>query len=84
MAVILITHKLAEVLVDRRPVTAVLRQGRVAGQVTRAAATEASLVRLMFDKDLSSISVARLAAQAGGGHRCSSSPGRVPAGEGRR
>ena len=51
LAVVLITHKLDEVLESADRIT-VLRQGRVAGQVTGAAATEAGLVRLMFDKDL--------------------------------
>ena len=44
LAVILITHKLGEVLEGADRIT-VLRQGRVAGQVTRAAATETGLVR---------------------------------------
>ncbi|MCJ7676651.1 MAG: ABC transporter ATP-binding protein [Anaerolineales bacterium] len=51
LAVILITHKLNEVLECADRIT-VLRQGRVAGQVSRAEATEDGLVRLMFDKGL--------------------------------
>ena len=66
LAVILITHKLAEVLEIADRVT-ILRQGRVAGQVTRAAATEAGLLRLMFDKELARSPAARQAVQVGGG-----------------
>jgi len=66
LAVILITHKLDEVLECADRIT-VLRQGRVAGQVTRAAATEASLVRLMFDTDLAGPPASRHAAQTTGG-----------------
>ena len=66
LAVILITHKLDEVLESADRIT-VLRQGRVAGQVTRAAATETSLVRLMFDRDLTRSPAVRQAAQASDG-----------------
>jgi ABC-type uncharacterized transport system ATPase subunit len=58
LAVILITHKLDEVLGNADRIT-VLRQGRVAGHVARADATEADLVRLMFDTDLTATPVAR-------------------------
>jgi ABC-type uncharacterized transport system ATPase subunit len=66
LAVILITHKLNEVLECADRIT-VLRQGRVAGQVTRAEATEAGLVRLMFEKDLASAPVARRATEPSDG-----------------
>jgi simple sugar transport system ATP-binding protein len=65
LAVILITHKLNEVLECADRIT-VLRQGRVAGRVTRAEATEAGLVRLMFDRDLVGVPVSRLATEAPG------------------
>ncbi|OFW66930.1 MAG: hypothetical protein A2Z12_01175 [Actinobacteria bacterium RBG_16_68_21] len=62
LAVILITHKLNEVLecADR---IMVLRQGRVAGEVARADATETGLVRLMFDRDLTRSPVSRHATE---------------------
>jgi general nucleoside transport system ATP-binding protein len=63
LAVILITHKLNEVLECADRIT-VLRQGRVAGQVSRAEATEAGLVRLMFDRDLVGTPVTRRATEA--------------------
>jgi len=66
LAVILITHKLDEVLAIADRIT-VLRQGRVAGQVTRTEATEAGLIRLMFDKDVTRSPIARPEAQAAGG-----------------
>jgi len=66
LAVILITHKLNEVLECADRIT-VLRQGRVTGQVARAEATEAGLVRLMFDKDLMGAPVTRRATEASSG-----------------
>jgi simple sugar transport system ATP-binding protein len=50
-AIVLITHKMKEVLecADR---ISVLRGGRVAGTLTRAEASEARLLELMFDKKL--------------------------------
>lgn len=66
LAVILITHKLNEVLECADRIT-VLRQGRVAGQVARADATEAGLVRLMFDRDLTGSPVSRRATEAADG-----------------
>ncbi len=47
-AVVLITHKLPEVLAGADRIT-VMRQGVVAGSLARAEATEAALVSLMFD-----------------------------------
>jgi len=58
LAVIFITHKLNEVLQGANRIT-VLRQGRVAGRLSRAEATEDKLVRLMFERDFSSLSVDR-------------------------
>lgn len=58
LAVILITHKLGEVLQAADRIT-VLRQGRMAGQLTRAEATEAGLLRLMFDRELTPAPAAR-------------------------
>ena len=46
-AVVLITHKMNEVLACADRIT-VMRRGRVAGTVPRASATQASLVELMF------------------------------------
>ena len=66
LAVILITHKLNEVLECADRIT-VLRQGRVAGQVSRAEATEAGLVRLMFEKDLAGAPLTRRATKTPGG-----------------
>jgi simple sugar transport system ATP-binding protein len=51
LAVVLITHKLNEVLQVADRIT-VLRHGRVAGQLSRSEATEAKLVRMMFEKEL--------------------------------
>jgi len=47
LAVVLITHKLREVLACAHRVT-VMRRGRVAGMLPRAAATESGLVSMMF------------------------------------
>ena len=55
-AVILITHKLNEVLQCADRIT-VLREGRVAGTITREVATEANLIRMMFEKELSALEV---------------------------
>jgi simple sugar transport system ATP-binding protein len=66
LAVILITHKLNEVLECADRIT-VLRQGRVAGQVARADATETGLVRLMFDRDLTGSPVSRRATEPADG-----------------
>jgi len=56
LAVIFITHKLNEVLQSADRIT-VLRRGRVAGQLSRAEATQDKLIRLMFEKDISSPSI---------------------------
>lgn len=50
-AIILITHKLKEVLDCTDRIT-VLRAGRVAGMVLRSNANEDSLIQLMFDKPI--------------------------------
>ncbi|HJW90406.1 MAG TPA: ABC transporter ATP-binding protein [Anaerolineales bacterium] len=57
-AILLITHKLKEVLecADR---ISVLRAGRLAGSLLRAQADEARLVDLMFSQELSSLPSAR-------------------------
>jgi general nucleoside transport system ATP-binding protein len=47
LGIVLITHKLREVLADADRVV-VMRQGRIAGVVDRGDATEASLLALMF------------------------------------
>ncbi|MEX1247439.1 MAG: ABC transporter ATP-binding protein [Anaerolineales bacterium] len=59
-AVILITHKLKEVLECADRIT-VLRGGRVSGSLLRAAATEKKLVEMMFDKHLSGLKVGAVA-----------------------
>ncbi len=51
-AIVLITHKLKEVLACADRIT-VLRAGRVAGSVLRADASENGLIQLMFEKELS-------------------------------
>jgi ABC-type uncharacterized transport system ATPase subunit len=51
-AIILITHKMKEVLECADRIT-ILRGGRVTGSLLRADATEEKLVRLMFEKELS-------------------------------
>jgi len=58
LAVILITHKLEEALRAADRIT-VLRQGRVAGRLTRAEASEDKLIHLMFETELSNLSVDR-------------------------
>jgi general nucleoside transport system ATP-binding protein len=50
-AVVLITHKLKEVLYCSDRIT-VLRGGRVAGHLLRSAASEDRLIQMMFDKPL--------------------------------
>lgn len=55
-AVILITHKLNEVLQCADRIT-VLRGGRVAGTIFRDKASEANLIKMMFEKELSSLEV---------------------------
>jgi len=55
-AIILITHKLKEVLTSADRIT-VLRQGRVAGSLLQSEADENSLVELMFAKKVSSLHV---------------------------
>jgi simple sugar transport system ATP-binding protein len=55
-AIILITHKLKEVLECADRIT-VLRAGRVAGSLLRADATEEKLVSLMFEKELSGLRI---------------------------
>jgi ABC-type uncharacterized transport system ATPase subunit len=52
-AIVLITHKLKEVLECADKIT-VLRAGRVAGSIRQSEATEASLIQMMFDKQLTS------------------------------
>ena len=63
LAVILITHKLNEVMECADRIT-VLRQGRVAGEVARAEATESGLIQLMFERDLTSSVVSQRSAGA--------------------
>ena len=55
-AIILITHKMKEVLTNADRIT-VLRQGRVAGSLLQSEADENSLVELMFAKKVSSLHV---------------------------
>ena len=55
-AVILITHKLNEVLQCADRIT-VLRKGRVAGTIFRGEASEANLIKMMFEKELSKLEV---------------------------
>ncbi len=57
-AVILITHKLNEVLQCADRIT-VLRKGRVAGKLTRTEASEEKLVKLMFEKEISTLNINR-------------------------
>ena len=56
LAVVFITHKLAEVLQSADRIT-VMRRGRLAGQLLRAEATHEKLIRLMFEKEVSSLSI---------------------------
>ncbi len=57
-AVVLITHKMREVLGCADRIT-VLRSGRVAGSLLRSTASEDNLVSLMFEKKLTSLQVGR-------------------------
>lgn len=66
LAVIFITHKLNEVLQSADRIT-VLRRGRVAGQLLRAEATQDKLIQLMFEKDITSPSIASPATEAPAG-----------------
>ncbi len=50
-AIVLIAHKLAEVLAAADRIT-VMRRGRVVGSLARAEATEAALVSLMFEEPM--------------------------------
>jgi simple sugar transport system ATP-binding protein len=59
-AIILIAHKLREVLQCADRIT-VLRSGRVAGEMLRSEATEDGLIQMMFDKQLNT----RIVRQAG-------------------
>jgi simple sugar transport system ATP-binding protein len=56
-AIILITHKLKEVLACADRIT-VLRHGRVAGSLLRSEASENNLVKMMFAKQVSELQVA--------------------------
>jgi general nucleoside transport system ATP-binding protein len=55
-AIVLITHKLKEVLECADRIT-VLRGGRVVGSLLRSDATEEKLVTLMFEKELSGLKI---------------------------
>ena len=55
-AIILITHKMKEVLEHADRIT-VLRRGRVAGTMLRAEASENKLVALMFEKTLTEVKI---------------------------
>jgi len=55
-AIILITHKMKEVLECADRIT-VLRRGRVAGTMPRAEASEDKLVALMFEKELAGLKI---------------------------
>ncbi len=57
-AIILITHKMKEVLECADRIT-VLRNGRVAGSLKRSEASEDKLVAMMFAKELSSLRVSQ-------------------------
>jgi len=57
-AIVLITHKMKEVLECADRIT-VLRGGRVAGSLLRSAASEDTLVALMFEKGLAGLQVSR-------------------------
>jgi ABC-type uncharacterized transport system ATPase subunit len=59
-AIVLITHKMKEVLECADRIT-VLRAGRVAGSLLRAEATEEKLIALMFEKQLSSLKISTAA-----------------------
>ncbi|NIM92888.1 MAG: ATP-binding cassette domain-containing protein [Anaerolineales bacterium] len=58
LAVILITHKLNEVLECADRIT-VLREGRVTGRLTRSEASESKLIKMMFEKELSTLKIAQ-------------------------
>jgi ABC-type uncharacterized transport system ATPase subunit len=60
-AIVLITHKLKEVLACADRIT-VLRAGRRAGTVLRSEASEDKLVAMMFEKKLSALKVGRTSA----------------------
>lgn len=62
-AIILITHKLKEVLKCSNRIT-VLCGGKVAGSILRSAATEDILVEMMFGKDLKELNPGRKSAVA--------------------
>jgi len=55
-AIILITHKLSEVLECADRIT-VLRHGKVAGTLKRSEVTEAKLINLMFEKSLAELNI---------------------------
>ncbi len=55
-AVILITHKLDEVLQCAHRIT-VLREGRVAGKLIRPEANEEILVKMMFEKEITALNL---------------------------
>ncbi len=57
-AIVLITHKLNEVLACADRIT-VLRSGKVAGTLIRSEASEERLVSMMFEKKLASLQVGR-------------------------
>lgn len=57
-AIVLITHKLSEVLACADRIT-VLRGGRVAGSLLRKDADEGSLIEMMFAKKLSTLKIQR-------------------------
>ena len=57
-AVILITHKLNEVLQCADRIT-ILREGRVGGKLSRSEANEEKLVKMMFEKEISALNINR-------------------------
>lgn len=59
-AVILITHKLKEVLQCADRIT-VLRDGRVSGKLSRPEASEEKLVKMMFEKEISAVDLSKKA-----------------------
>jgi general nucleoside transport system ATP-binding protein len=65
-AVVLITHKMKEVLECADRIT-VLRGGRLAGTLLRSEASEDKLVALMFEKKLATLQVKRKPVQLGTG-----------------
>ena len=64
-AVVLIAHKLAEVLAAADRIT-VMRRGRVVGSLARAEATEAALVSLMFGEPMREVVPSESAVAAAG------------------